>query len=363
MVRKTSHIKRLANLKKIPISLVGVKRNYDRILNDTTKSLNEWTGNYEAVEIHLGRMFSQVFQKHSKDEEEQLFISGTKTTTPSLKKVSSAPVKPWFFSRVFALLGFSFLLLWCLMFVFSSDKVSTGLTFIGSLTVPMSLLMLFFEINVYRNLSFMKIFEIFLIGGILAIIATMILYDIVPISNDMNFWAAFLIGFVEETAKLLIIIYYTNQFKIKYIFNGMLIGAAIGAGFSVIENAGYTSQYGLITLLIRSWQTIGTHTIWAAILGAAVVIGKKTKAQFSIYDFSTKIFFRFYLFVILLHTFWDWTIPFDIFYYCDLQKILLILIGWMMVIVLIDAGLREVRTLQGQRIIERKSRRKKRLLK
>lgn len=362
-MHKNSHIKHLANLKKIPISLVGVRRNYDRILNDTTKSLNEWTGNDESVEIKLGQMFSEVFQRHSKDEEEKLFISGTKSTTPSLEKVSSAPVKPWFFSRVFALFGFSFLLLWCLMFVFSSDKVSNGLIFIGSLTVPASLLMFFFEINVYRNLSIMKIFEIFLIGGILAILATMILYDIIPISNDMDLWAAFLVGFVEETAKLLIIIYYTNRLNTKYIFNGMLIGSAIGAGFSVIENAGYTSQYGLITLLIRSWQTIGTHTIWAAILGAAVVIGKTTKNKFLIYDFSTILFLRFYLFVILLHTFWDWTIPLDIFYYFDLQKIILILIGWMMLIVLIDAGLREVRTLQGQRIINKKNRRKKKLLK
>lgn len=362
-MHKNSHIKHLTNLKKIPISLVGVRRNYDRILNDTTKSLNEWTGNDESVEIKLGQMFSEVFQRHSKDEEEKLFISGTKSTTPSLEKVSSAPVKPWFFSRVFALFGFSFLLLWCLMFVFSSDKVSNGLIFIGSLTVPASLLMFFFEINVYRNLSFIQIFEIFLIGGILAIIATMILYEMIPISNNINLWAAFLIGFVEETAKLIIIIYYTNRLKIKYIFNGMLIGSSIGAGFSVIENAGYTSQYGLITLLIRSWQTIGTHTIWAAILGAAVVISKKNKNRFSLNEAGTKIFLRFYLFAIFLHTFWDFTFPFDFLYDFDLQKIILIIIGWMMLIILIDAGLREVRTLQGQRIVANKTKKKRKLFK
>lgn len=81
------------------------KKRRENLLDDATKELNEWTGDDNAVEIHLFRMFSEVFKRHDKDQADALFIVGTKTTTPSLAEVSSAPVKPWVFSRVLALLG------------------------------------------------------------------------------------------------------------------------------------------------------------------------------------------------------------------------------------------------------------------
>ncbi len=39
-------------------------------------------------EIHVFRMFSEVFKRHNKDDADALFIVGTKTTTPSLSEVS-----------------------------------------------------------------------------------------------------------------------------------------------------------------------------------------------------------------------------------------------------------------------------------
>ncbi|WP_243674105.1 PrsW family glutamic-type intramembrane protease [Lentilactobacillus kisonensis] len=80
----------------------------------------------------------------------------------------------------------------------------------------------------------------------------------------------------------------------NYIFNGVLIGAAIGAGFSVFESSGYVSEYGLATIFTRSFQAIGTHTIWAAIIGGAIILGKQRKHPFTIRDFFTKP--RFFVF-------------------------------------------------------------------
>ncbi|WCJ48387.1 hypothetical protein OE230_10825 [Levilactobacillus brevis] len=86
---------------------------HNHLLDDATKEMNEWTGENKVVEIHLFQMFSSVFKHHDHDEAEALFIVGTRETTPSLEAVSAAPVKPWLFSRVFALLGASF----CAIFV------------------------------------------------------------------------------------------------------------------------------------------------------------------------------------------------------------------------------------------------------
>ncbi|WP_282801563.1 PrsW family intramembrane metalloprotease [Secundilactobacillus kimchicus] len=327
------------------------KHRENRLLADATKELNEWTGEDEAVEIHMFRMFSEVFKPHNKDEADALFIVGTKTTTPPLTTVSSAPVKPWLFSRVLALLGISFGLLTMLFMVFHSNKAVPGMIFIGSLAVPFSLTIMFFEINVYKNISVFQAMQVFLIGGIASLVATMIFYEIIPSGNGVGLGSALAIGFIEETAKMLIIGYFINSFKVNYIFNGLLIGACVGAGFAVFETSGYTDQFGLATLFVRSWQTIGTHTIWSAIIGAAIILAKERRQPVQGKIMVRPKFLRFYVLAVLLHTVWDWQIPLPFNDPFDIQTWILIAIAWIAIFVLINAGLREVRTLQGQRII------------
>ncbi|WP_252903938.1 PrsW family glutamic-type intramembrane protease [Secundilactobacillus oryzae] len=237
-----------------------------------------------------------------------------------------------------------------LFLVFHSIKAVPGLIFIGSLMVPFSLLIMFFEINVFKNLSVFQTTLVFLIGGIASLVMTMVLYTIIPTGDGVGLQSALAIGFVEETAKMLIIFYFINRFKLNYIFNGLLIGAAVGAGFAVFETAGYTGEYGLITVFIRSWQALGTHTIWSAIIGAAIVIAKERHVPIKSVNLRDMKFLRFYVLAVLLHAAWDWNFPGNWLEMFDLQQILLIVVGWIAIFVLINAGLREVRTLQGQHI-------------
>ncbi|WP_268913384.1 PrsW family intramembrane metalloprotease [Lentilactobacillus sp. SPB1-3] len=335
----------------------GVKRNYDNLDDNIAKHLGE--NNDETVEIHLSKMFSEVFKRHTQDEADKLFIVGTKTTTPSLKKVSSRPVKPWFFSRIFLVLAISFSMLMLLLYLFKSDKAIPGMIFIGSLAVPFSLLMMFFEINVYQNISILQLLTTFLVGGIMSLLVTMTLYLALPIKTSVSIENALLVGFVEEVAKALVIILFINRYRVNYIFNGVLIGAAIGAGFSVFESSGYVSEYGLFTIFTRSFQAFGTHTIWAAIVGGAVILGKTRKKPFTIVNFFTNPRFDvFLLLVIALHTFWDWDIPNSTMWVSLGQELIDVVIGWFTITILIDAGLREVKTLQGQIITNKKASRR-----
>jgi RsiW-degrading membrane proteinase PrsW (M82 family) len=339
----------------------GVRRNYDNLDDNIAKHLGE-TAADSPVEIHLSKMFSDVFKRHTKDQADRLFIVGTKSTTPSLQKVSSRPVKPWFFSRVFLVLALSFVMLILLLFLFKSNKAIPGLIFIGSLAVPFSLLMMFFEINVYQNISVLQVLTTFLMGGILSLLVTMTFYMMLPIRSEISIESALIVGITEELAKCIVIIIFINLYKLNYIFNGVLIGAAIGAGFSVFESSGYVSEYGLVTIFTRSFQAIGTHTIWAAIIGGAIILGKKRKQPFTLNDFFTKPrFFIFFLITICLHTFWDWDIPHTGLSVSLLQELIDVIIGWFLIFVMIDAGLREVKTLQGQQIVIHRS--KKRLVK
>ncbi|MCW3778213.1 PrsW family intramembrane metalloprotease [Levilactobacillus namurensis] len=326
---------------------------HNHLLDDATKEMNEWTGENKVVEIHLFQMFSEVFKTHDHDAAEALFIVGTRETTPSLEAVSVTPVKPWLFSRVFALLGVSFFLLAMLFLVFRSNNAVPGMIFIGSLTVPFSLMMMFFEMNVFQNISVYQLLTVFLVGGILSLVATMILYSLIPSGNGVSLGSAVIIGFIEETAKMLVIASFINRFHLNYIFNGLLVGAAIGAGFAVFETAGYTGQYGLVTLLMRSWQAIGTHTIWSAIMGAAIILAKDRHQPVTGSNMVAPKFLRFYILAIGLHAAWDWNAPFAVLNILYLQQWLLIAVGWLAIFVLINAGLREARTLQGQRILKK----------
>ena len=91
-----------------------------------------------------------------------------------------------------------------------------------------------------------------------------------------------------------------------------------------------------------------------------MILGKTRKKQFTVRDFFTKPkFFIFFLVVICLHTFWDWDIPNTGIGVSLLQELIDIAIGWFLIFVMIDAGLREVKTLQGQQIIIHRSKQKK----
>lgn len=51
-------------------------------LDNFTSTINSMTGEQGKVEIKLKELFSEVFKKHTVEEREEMFISGTKYTTP-----------------------------------------------------------------------------------------------------------------------------------------------------------------------------------------------------------------------------------------------------------------------------------------
>src|SRR5699024_12395926 len=128
--------------------------------------------------------------------------------------------------------------------------------------------------------------------------------------------------------------------------NGLLIGAAIGAGFAAFESAGYalTSElfgdYGMTNVIfLRAWTGIGTHTIWSAIAGAALVYVKEDDKLTSNHIISSKII-RLFAVSMILHAVWD--MPLYALQNFYLQYIILIVIGWIFIFVLIRAGLKQI---------------------
>lgn len=319
-------------------------------LGSIKRKIYDVTGGEGKVAIRFIDMFSGVFKKHTDEERSELFCSGTKYTTPSERDMIASWPKPWLYSRVFVFLAVTFFTLYAILYVF--DNAATlfpGLMLTGSLTVPLSFLIFFWEFNVPRNIDIFYLIRMFFVGGVLSMVSTFINYAIVGDAASLStFMGACFIAIVEEIGKMAIVLLYVNKLNSKYILNGLLIGAAIGAGFAFFETFGYVfwewlenGFYAMMNkILLRGILSVGGHIAWTAIAGAAFVAAKNKSPQI-MKHLGSPTFITLFITVIALHAIWDaptnlgegayWT-----------RLVILVLIALAIIFIMLMVGLRQV---------------------
>jgi len=328
-----------------------VRRRNGSLYDNATAKLNHYTGEDGAVKVNLKDLFSEVPKHHSKGEAEAIFIAGTDTTTPTLDQISDAWAKPWLFSRIllgFLIAFFALLLMWVNL---GNPNAIPGLILVGAFAVPFSGLVFFFEANAFQDISLFEVVKIFFIGGIFSMFATLFLYEFISLSQIsqvtgmLTLGDSLSIGVVEELGKLLITSYFISRLNVKHILDGLLIGAAVGAGFAAFETAGYIYNSGnqlVEVAILRGWTAIGGHLVWAAIAGGAIMLVKRAK-PFRVGQLIDTRFLVFFVLAIILHAAWDWDIGIIDPY---VKLLLLIVAAWVIVFVLMNAGLKEISHLQ-----------------
>lgn len=318
-------------------------------------SLNNYMGNSSNAPLNWRDLFVNVFKKHSTQEAEDLFIYGTRRTTPPLYAVSSDWPKPWLYSRVLLGLVITFFLLKLAVDVFANPNAIPGVIFIGSMAFPVAIAFLFMEINVFRNISFYKIALVFLIGGAASLLSTLLLYAfMLPDMQELGYLEALLVGIIEETGKFLIIFFFIKKLpNCNYILNGLLIGALVGAGFAAFESAGYAfgclleddlgAMYGNIYL--RGFLSPGGHVAWSAIVGAAIILGRDpNQTPLTVGTIlSNNRFWRIVIIPVLLHFLWDCPLMPNL-----IKFIILLVVAWVITLILIQMGLQEVNALTNR---------------
>lgn len=331
-------------------------------------SINEYLGNDRPAELNWRMLFSDVFKHHTTEEAEEIFICGTKDTTPDPYSVSKDWPHPWLYSRVLLMFTITFVLLWICVNTFASQLSIPGLIVIGSFAVPLSTMVLFLEANVWKNVSMYTVIKTFFMGGCASLVVTLFLFSVYGDKLD-GFFGAFIIGLIEETGKAVIVFAILRRFGKLSILTGMLIGSAVGAGFAAFESAGYALRPLLIQMqytgyaaaygksvstqdimdsinhliFMRAVLAPGGHVAWAAISGAAFVIASKLKGVFDTSLFTETKFLRLFAIPIVLHGLWDSPLAEwinKIFPYGG--YISLIVIVWIVVMILINMGLAEV---------------------
>ena len=326
------------------------KSESDEIFDDVMKRIKN------LKSLRLKDLFVDVFKKHSKEETDELFISGTSKTTPPESEISAFWPKPWLFSRILILMAATYAILYVCLTQFGNTNMVPGVMFIGSMAVPFSLLIFFFEANAPRNISIFNVLKMFFIGGCASLFATLMLFGFVTLSSDgISYIDAILIGIVEEVGKLVIVAIFIHLMNTKYVLNGILIGAAIGAGFAVFESAGYAFNVYLSyqsfdamldNIYLRGFLAAGGHIIWAAMSGGALCMLKQGK-KFEISLMFRHDFLKIFAVPVVLHAIWD--MPIQTVYILDKYyfiQILLTVIGWVFIFALIDKGLKQITKLE-----------------
>jgi RsiW-degrading membrane proteinase PrsW (M82 family) len=311
--------------------------------------LNSAAGIERPADWDPREMFADVAKKHDDDEIEAYFTVGTRSTTPALAAVNARWPRPWVFVRVFALslaLYAGFVFAWQ---EFENVNLIPGLIMVGSVAIPFSLLIFFFEMNVARNVSLYQVIRFVLVGGLVSIVASLFGFKWTGLGSWLGAASA---GLIEETGKAIALLLVVRRRKYRWTLNGLLFGATVGTGFAVFESAGYALRAALVsgpdamreTILERGLLSIlGGHVLWTGLVGAALwrVRGDQPFRREMLAD---PRFLRVLAICMVMHAVWN--APFQLPLYG--KYIVLGLAVWSLVLGFIQTGLNEIRDAQQE---------------
>lgn len=294
----------------------------------------------------LSHLFANTLSRRSQEDIERELMVGTAVTTPPLASVRAEWPQPWLFARTFLGAGAVFALLFVSWTVFQQITLLPGLIIVGSFAMPAAVLIFFFEVNLPRNVSIVAVLRMVFLGGTASLLFSLIGFELF----DFPWLGAMVAGLVEEPAKLLAVVLVARQVQHRYILNGMLFGAAIGAGFAAFESAGYALVAALLALdnsdvidniVLRGVFSPFGHIVWTSITAGAlwrVRDGEPLRLE----HLKDQRFWRVLVLAIGLHTIWNSPIP-NLLY---LKFVLLGALAWLVCFSLLQEGIGQIRTLQ-----------------
>jgi RsiW-degrading membrane proteinase PrsW (M82 family) len=182
------------------------------------------------------------------------------------------------------------------------------LVLLGSFLVPATFVSWAFERRDSGEITADLVFRTFVVGGVLGVLGASVLESYLLHPSP---WLFLGVGLIEEAVKLAALALLTRHLSVKSVRDGVILGAAVGFGFSAFESAGYSlmalftvqglSLHDLVTTeILRGLLAPVGHGLWTAILGG-VLFSRSTREHFLL----TGRLLRAYLGVSVLHAVWD----------------------------------------------------------
>jgi RsiW-degrading membrane proteinase PrsW (M82 family) len=173
------------------------------------------------------------------------------------------------------------------------------------------------------------------------------MYRFLPGAGTGQIVPALLTGVAEETGKALVLLFVVSSLRYPWQVNGMLFGAAVGAGFAGFESAGYAYKAGaglFDSIMLRAILAPGGHVIWTAMVGAAIWRVKGNQ-KFNLGMLLHPVVLRRLAIAIVLHGLWDSSI---LAWYIQLP--ILSIVGWYLILAMLKqayAGIEQVKESAG----------------
>jgi RsiW-degrading membrane proteinase PrsW (M82 family) len=315
-------------------------------LRAAERRLERLAGTQDLEGFSLRDMFGEVFVRRSSEELDEYLVVGTAQTTPDPRDLKPAWPKPWLFARVLLFVALLYGGLAYAVFNFGNIYAVPGMLMLGALAVPLATLILFFELNVPRNVPLYTTLMLMAFGGVFSIIVALFGYKL----SNLGWLGASSAGIVEESGKLLVVALLMRQARYPYILNGLLFGAAVGAGFAWFESGGYAFDLLLKTqsliaaaheTQVRALLSPFAHVAWTAIAAGALWRAKGA-APMTIRPFLNGGFWKAFLIPVVLHMLWNSPLPAVL----DFKFLTIGVIAWFVVFGLVQQGLWQIRDVQ-----------------
>ena len=239
-----------------PQSVAGHGHVPTHLVQSLENRLRRLAGTERLEGFSLSDFFSEVFKRHTPEQMDEYFVTGTTRTTPRIEDIPTGWPKPWFFFRVLMFVVALYLLFDYVIIEFGASNAIPGLMVMGSLAIPLAVLVLLFELNVLRDVSFVGVLALFSFGAITGFIFTEFVTGLV--ASSLSWMGNSVAGIVEEIAKLLAVCVIVGRRKHRFILNGILFGGAVGAGFAAFESMGYAFGEFRDTFMIATANHIQT---------------------------------------------------------------------------------------------------------
>lgn len=251
-------------------------------------------------------LLSGFAEAKSKEERDTTIMSGLPGHVPYEKDMIREWEPPYLFFRLGILGLFLFLLIILAQYMFSwGNFLMVGIV---PFIVPLVMLVFFWELNIPRNISMLDSIATMLFSGIACFY---IVYFVISLTGTV--YSEYVEPLVFGVTKLLLICVCLRKKSRGYGLNGVLIGAAVGAGYSAIitgeqifELAKYfAGKDGFISavILLCVFQ-IGADVVWTATFGGALALSKG-KEKLSLKHFANSLFIICFLGTYLIELLWN----------------------------------------------------------
>ena len=154
----------------------------------------------------------------------------------------------------------------------TSNNISAAvLILVGSCTVPIPVMTFLFNHLDYKGgVSGKELGNVFMVGGAIGLVVAGFLELNFRVTSSVS--GDMVVGIIEESAKLIFPLVLFFQWRYKRLSDGILIGAASGMGFAILETIGkglvVLADGGNVgyTMLTRGFFTPFGHPAWTALI-------------------------------------------------------------------------------------------------